>query len=97
MKIKALWGFRGDAKKLGKGDGRVRAGETFDDADPEYGHALVGKGLVEALDDAKASPRASDGMSPAQLKKALTEKNIAIPEGATKEQRAALLDGAGAQ
>ncbi|MFY3139324.1 hypothetical protein ACOTFF_21590 [Achromobacter xylosoxidans] len=97
MKIKALWGFRGDARKLGKGDGRVRAGDTFDDADPEYGHALVGKGLVEALDDAKASPRASDGMSPAQLKKALTEKNIAIPEGATKEQLAALLDGEGAQ
>lgn len=97
MKIKALWGFRGDPAKLGKGDGLVRTGETFDDVDPEYGHSLVGKGLVEALDDAKASPRASDGLSPAQMKKALTERNIAIPEGATKEQLAALLDGEGAQ
>ncbi|CAB3889834.1 hypothetical protein [Achromobacter piechaudii] len=97
MKIKALWGFRGDAKKLGKGDGRVRAGDTFDNADPEYGHALVGKGLVEELDGGKASQRAAADMTPAQLKKALAEKNIAIPEGATKEQLAALLDGAGAQ
>ncbi|EJO28165.1 hypothetical protein [Achromobacter marplatensis] len=97
MKIKALWGFRGDAKKLGKGDGRVRAGDTFDSADPEYGYALVGKGLVEELDGGKPSPRASDGLTPTQLKKALGEQNIAIPEGATKEQMAALLDGAGAQ
>lgn len=97
MKIKALWGFRGDAKKLGKGDGRVRANDIFEDVEPEYGHALVGKGLVEALDDDKAPSRASGGMTPAQLKKALAEKNIAIPEGATKEQLAALLDGAGAQ
>lgn len=97
MKIKALWGFRGDAKKLGKGDGRVRAGETFDDADAEYGHALVGKGLVEEVKGGKTAPRASDGMTLAKLKKALTEKNIAIPEGATEEQLAALLDGAGAQ
>ncbi|CAB3870281.1 hypothetical protein [Achromobacter deleyi] len=97
MKIKALWGFRGDAKKLGKGDGRVRAGDTFDDADSEYGHALVGKGLVEEVDGSKAQPRTSDGMTAAQLKKALAEKNIAIPEGATKEQLAALLDEAEAQ
>lgn len=97
MRIKALWGFRGDSAKLGKGDGRVRAGDTFDNVDPEYGHSLVGKGLVQSLGDGKTSPRMSDGMSPAQLKKALTEKNIAIPEGATKEQLAALLDGAGAQ
>lgn len=97
MKIKALWGFRGDPAKLGKGDGRVRAGEIFDDVNPEYGHTLVGKGLVEELDGGKVSPRASDGLTPTQLKKALTEKNIAIPEGATKEQLAALLDGAGAQ
>lgn len=97
MKIKAMWGFRGDPVKLGKGNGRVRAGEVFDDVDPEYGHALIGNRLVEEVEDGKASLRASDGMTPAQLKKALTEKGIAMPEGATKEQMAALLDGEGAQ
>ncbi|HEY9271270.1 hypothetical protein [Achromobacter sp.] len=97
MKIKALWGFRGDAAKLGKGNGRVRAGDTFDNVDPEYGHALIGNRLAEEVQGGKAPPRASDGMTPAQLKKALAEKNVAIPEGATKEQLAALLDGTGAQ
>ncbi len=99
MKIKAIWGFRGDAAKLGAGTGRVRAGDTFTNVEPEYAHSLIGKGLVEEVEggESATTKRPSQGLSPAQLKKALTEKGIAIPEGADKAALAALLDEAGAQ
>ena len=49
MKIKAKWGFVGDAKKLGADSARVTAGQVFPDVDEEYGHTLIGKGLVEEV------------------------------------------------
>jgi hypothetical protein len=100
MKIKAIWGFRGDAAKLGGGTGRVRAGDTFANVATEYGHSLIGKGLVEEVEggaEIAADKRPSEGLSVPQLKKALIEKGISIPEGADKAALAALLDQAGAQ
>jgi len=99
MKIKAIWGFRGDTAKLGAGTGRVRAGDTFSEVDPEYGHSLIGKGLVAEIEDGGegGGKRPSHGLNVAQLKKALAEKEVAIPEGADKAALAALLDEAGAQ
>lgn len=49
MKIKAKWGFVGDAKKLGVDSARVVAGQEFPNVDDEYAHTLIGKGLVEEV------------------------------------------------
>ncbi|WP_273823030.1 hypothetical protein [Pseudomonas asplenii] len=51
MKIRALWGFTGNAALLGTESAKVKRGEVFEEADDEYGHTLVGKGLVEELSD----------------------------------------------
>lgn len=50
MKIKALWGFIGDAQKLGAISAAVKAGQVFEDAEAEYAHTLIGKGLAEEFD-----------------------------------------------
>lgn len=59
MKIKALWGFIGDAQKLGAISAAVKAGQVFEDAEAEYAHTLIGKGLVEEVGpDAEAKEKA---------------------------------------
>lgn len=56
MKIKAKWGFIGNASLL-KADGtNVRAGQVFPEADDEYAHTLIGKGLAEEVKDEAAPP-----------------------------------------
>ncbi|QGA51073.1 hypothetical protein [Pseudomonas brassicacearum] len=50
MKVKALWGFVGNAELLGADSPKASRGQEFDIADEEYAHALVGKGLVVELD-----------------------------------------------
>lgn len=71
MKIKALWGFIGNARLLGAVTSKVVAGQVFDDVDDEYGHALVGKGLAEEITgDGKpkagkpAAPKTSKPVAP---------------------------------
>lgn len=59
MKIKAKWGFIGDAEKLKAESSRVKAGQVFDDVDDEYAHTLIGKGLVEEF-DGKAKTKAKE-------------------------------------
>lgn len=49
MKIKALWGFVGDAKQLGGDSAKVKAGQVFDGVNDEYAHTLIGKGLAVEL------------------------------------------------
>ncbi|MCY1426811.1 hypothetical protein D3C76_1340740 [compost metagenome] len=49
MKIKAKWGFIGDAAKLGAESAKVKAGQVFESADDEYAHILIGKGLAEEV------------------------------------------------
>ncbi|PBP42859.1 hypothetical protein CCL11_15010 [Pseudomonas syringae] len=49
MKVRALWGFVGDADLLKAESAKVKRGEVFDDVNDEYAHTLVGKGLVEEL------------------------------------------------
>ncbi|MEX5341398.1 hypothetical protein [Pseudomonas sp. I2] len=54
MKIKILWGFVGNGALLRADSNQVKAGAVFDDADDEYAHTLIGKGLaVEVGDDGK--------------------------------------------
>lgn len=50
MKVKVLWGFEGDPEKVKTQSGRVSAGQILDLNDEEFGHQLIGKGLV-ALED----------------------------------------------
>lgn len=67
MQIKALWGFRGDAPKLKSSSADVKAGDVFPDVDPEYGHALVGKGLVVQIHEG-AAPQETKPAKPSELK-----------------------------
>lgn len=50
MKIKALWGFVGNAALLGAESASVKAGQEFDEVDDEYAHTLIGKGLAVELE-----------------------------------------------
>ena len=67
MKIKALWGFRGDAPKLKSLSADVKAGDVFPDVEPEYGHALVGKGLAVQIHEG-AAPKETKPTKPNDLK-----------------------------
>lgn len=73
MKIKALWGFFGDATKLGAKDNKVRAGQEFSKVDPEYAHALIGKGL--AVEVAGKKPAGGKAATPATNKAAEPAEN----------------------
>lgn len=71
MKIKAIWGFHGDPVKLGAESSRVVRGQVFDKVDEEYGHTLVGKGLVEevgASDSKAAAPKTTKQAAPKEDK-----------------------------
>lgn len=57
MKIKTVWSFAGNGTLLGASSNNVKAGETFDEADDEYAHTLIGKGLAVEV-DASGKPRA---------------------------------------
>ena len=67
MKIKAVWGFRGDAPKLIAESADVQAGQVFENVDPEYGHALVGKGLVVQVHES-AAPQETKPAAPSEIK-----------------------------
>lgn len=69
MKIKALWGFIGNADKLKTKVVTVRRGDTFNDVDREYGMTLVGKGLAEEV-GAKAAPDSDKQAKPSKPAKA---------------------------
>ena len=66
MKVNVLWGFEGDPDKVKVNNGRVSAGEVIELDDEEYGHRLIGKGLV-ALDDG-AAPKANKQSKPNETK-----------------------------
>ncbi len=67
MKIKVEWGFRGDAPKLNADSADVKAGDVFDGVDPEYGHALIGKGLAVQVHEG-AAPQETKPAQPSELK-----------------------------
>jgi hypothetical protein len=82
MKIRTLWGFEGDASKLGAQSGRIRAGETFDDVDKDYAHGLIGNGLAIEV-DASAAPKETKPAAAAE-KKAAADKAAADKAAADK-------------
>ncbi|AHG39717.1 hypothetical protein N018_05445 [Pseudomonas syringae CC1557] len=66
MKIKAVWGFVGNAALLGADSTSVKAGVVFDEVDDEYAHVLIGKGLVVEVDaDGKPKIQKSKDSKPA--------------------------------
>ncbi|MEX2902496.1 hypothetical protein AB3967_14285 [Pseudomonas rhodesiae] len=72
MKIKAVWGFVGNAALLGAESSSVKAGQVFDEVDDEYAHTLIGKGLAEEVDaDGKTkatAPKQSKSVAPKENK-----------------------------
>lgn len=88
MKIRTLWGFEGDASKLGADNDRIRAGVTFEKADDEYAHILIGKGLAVEVGDG-AAPKENKQATAAEKKaaadKAQAEKDAAEKAAAEKE------------
>lgn len=80
MKIKATWGFVGNAKLLNAKSSTVRAGQEFD-ADDEYAHILIGKGLVEPVGKAKASEDKAAKPAPAKKQAAPADKQAKADEG----------------
>lgn len=71
MRIKAVWGFVGNAVLLGSEATAVKAGQVFDDVDDEYAHALIGKGLVEEIEaDGKPKVTKAKEAKPAAAKEA---------------------------
>jgi len=85
MKIKILWGFIGNAALLGTGSNKVKAGAVFDDANDEYAHTLIGKGLAVEV-DATGKPRAA---KPKESKPAAPKEDKAAAEKAAAEKAAA--------
>ena len=66
MKIKALWGFEGDAEKLNTESSRVRAGQELETT-KEYAHQLIGKGLAVEVQE-KTEPKANKQAAPKENK-----------------------------
>ena len=92
MKVKALWGFIGNARLLGADSAKVVAGQVFEKVEPEYGHTLVGKGLVEEIvTEGKlkagkpAAPKTSKPGAPKETKPIVPEAGSTAPAGAPVE------------
>ncbi|AVX22819.1 hypothetical protein LCH33_004604 [Pseudomonas amygdali] len=67
MKVRALWGFVGDADLLKADSAKVKRGEVFDDVNDEYAHVLIGKGLAEEV-GGKTTPKANKQAKPEENK-----------------------------
>lgn len=81
MKIKTKWGFIGNAVKLNADSNVVKAGQTFD-AEDEYAHVLIGKGLVEAVTGAK--PAEDKALKPDAAGKVTSKADKQAKAGETK-------------
>ncbi|AJO76491.1 hypothetical protein [Pseudomonas sp. MRSN 12121] len=79
MKIKTLWGFVGNGALLGADSNKIKANVVFDEAEDEYAHALIGKGLAVEV-DANGKSRAAKSKE----NKAAAEKESADKAAAEK-------------
>ena len=94
MKIKALWGFAGNAALLGAGvqSSKVVRGQVFDDADDEYAHLLIGKGLAEEVVvkvDPKAKKAEEKAAADAEAKAKADAEAASLADAEAKEKAAA--------
>lgn len=88
MKIKTKWGFVGNASKLNADSNVVKAGQTFD-ADDEYAHTLIGKGLAVAVEEAAGAKGNKEAKPSAPQKPNAEGDKQAKPKG-NKEATPAL-------
>ncbi|EIM16088.1 hypothetical protein [Pseudomonas chlororaphis] len=84
MKIKTLWGFIGNGALLGAGSNKIKANVVFDDADDEYAHTLIGKGLAVEV-DANGKPRVA---KPKENKPAAPKEDKGAAEKAAADKAA---------
>lgn len=84
MKIKILWGFVGNGLLLGADSNKIKAGVTFDEADDEYAHTLIGKGLAVEVDASGKPPLAK----PKKTKPAVPKEDKAGADKAAAEKEA---------
>lgn len=88
MKIKTLWGFVGNGLLLGANSNKIKAGVTFDEADDEYAHTLIGKGLAVEVDangkPRLAKPKETKPAAPKEDKASAPEKDAADKAEADK-------------
>lgn len=87
MKIKTTWGFIGNAVKLNADSNVVMAGQTFD-ADDEYAHTLIGKGLAVAVDD-DAGAKSNKEAKPSAAQKVNAEGDKQAKPKGNKEAKPA--------
>lgn len=85
MKIKTLWGFVGNGLLLGADSNKIKAGVMFDEADDEYAHTLIGKGLAVEV-DANGKPRLAE---PIATKPAAPKEDKAAADKAAADKAAA--------
>lgn len=85
MKIKILWGFVGNGALLKADSNKIKAGQTFEDADDEYAHTLIGKGLAVEV-DANGKPRLA---KPKEIKPLAPKEDKAAADKAAAEKAAA--------
>ncbi|GEM_PF-728689 len=78
MKIKAQWGFIGNARLLGVASAKVVAGQVIEDVDDEYAHTLIGKGLAQQVVD-EASPKSKTAAQRTNKPAAPKETKPAVP------------------
>lgn len=69
------------------------AGSTIDTEDEDLIRVSTGEGWAAEDDGSALQGKPSAGLKVDELKAALTAKGLAIPEGAKKDELAALLDG----
>lgn len=85
MKIKILWGFVGNGLLLKADSNKVKAGAVFEDADDEYAHTLIGKGLAVEV-DANGKPRVA---KPKETKPQAPKEDKAAVDKAAADKAAA--------
>ncbi len=92
MKIKATWGFIGDAKRLGTDSSHVKPRQVLDDVEDEYAHLLIGKGLATQVGGKSPNEnRAATTAPPAAAMPASTPKPAATEVKATDDEKASLI------
>ena len=96
MKIKARWGFIGDAEKLKSKERQVRRNDVFDGVDSEYAHLLIGKGLAveivaEPEENRQARSPAPSTPAPAVAPSPAPPENKSLPAPAALTDKTALL------
>lgn len=82
MNIKIEWGFVGRGALLGATTNQIKAGEVFEDANDEYAHILIGKGLAVEV-DASGKPRL---VKPKETKPAAPKEDKGAADKAAAEK-----------